>query len=136
MMTVLLSLSSCAATIHDGPLCSPIPTLPGECRGSAGAACDNFLNAYPRDLDGAQWEAEQEAWEAKGCVVEETNSCFTAQLKGEIEKLCTIAKCTAAQAEQVRKAAANVDRLERVAKRARETARAHGLAFPDQEALP
>jgi len=126
-MAALLLLSSCAAQIHDGPLCSPIPTLPGQCRGSAGAACDQFLNHAPADLDADQWEATQQAWEDQGCVVMETTSCFVSQLKAEIEKLCTVASCTAAQSAQMAKVSANYDRLVRVAKRARARAKALGL---------
>lgn len=129
-------LAGCAAAIHDGPLCSPIPTEPGQCRGSQGAACDNFLKRAPRDLDARQWEAEQASWEASGCVVEETNSCFTSQLKAEIEKLCTLATCTEAQQNQVKAIGQNFLRLKRVAERARNRARAHGLAFPEEVNTP
>ena len=117
-MMAVLSLSSCATAIHNGPLCSPFPVLPGQHRGDNGASCDDFLKPNARDLDKDQWEAEQKSWEDAGCVEEVTHSCFTSQLKGEIEKLCTVSSCTEAQKTQMRRALVEYMRLQSVSRRA------------------
>jgi len=119
MMGLAIYLSGCAAQIADGPLCSPLPVGPGQCRGSSGVACDMFLTKNPQDLNASQWEEQQELWESQGCVMMETTSCFVSQLKAEIEKLCTMATCTEAQQAQVQQLKANYDRIMNVASRAK-----------------
>jgi hypothetical protein len=116
-MTVLPLLSNCAAELHDGPTCNPFPVKAGQCRGSMGAACDNFLTANQQILTGPEYEQELEAWESNQCVVEVTNSCYLAEMKAELEKLCSLATCTTDQAVKVKQAVANIDRLLKTAAR-------------------
>lgn len=117
MMVGLSLFNGCAASLHDGPVCSPFPVPKGQCRGSLGAACDQFLTPHQQILDKDQWEALQELWESQGYVPETTNSLYLSELKGELEKLCSLTACTVAQAAKVRSAIANVDRLIALAKR-------------------
>ena len=96
----LLALSSCSVMIHDFTACSPLP-------GGLGATCDNFLTSNQRILDQIQWEAQQKAWGAMDCM----GSIDVANLKTEIEKLCSKETCT--QEEKKAREALN-DGLERI----------------------
>lgn len=118
-MVVLLLSEGCATTLHDGQTCSAYPVEPGQCRGANGAACDNFLTANQLILDDAHFETLQESWENQGCVVETTNSCLISEVKAELEKLCSVAACTTAQAAKVKTAIANLERLTKTAQLAK-----------------
>lgn len=86
ILTGLLLLNSCAVTIHDAQFCSPIP-------GGLGAVCDNFLSQNQKILSAEEWQALQAEWIASGQSVECTPSNTIGDVKGEIEKLCSLVKC-------------------------------------------
>jgi hypothetical protein len=103
MVLVLLS-SGCAVTIHDYTVCSPSPA--GD-----GAFCNNFYNNNAQRLNAAGWEALQRAWIAKGLAIEVTNSQAIADIKGELEKLCSVTDCNEDQQEKVQKAIGGLNRI-------------------------
>jgi hypothetical protein len=86
--------SGCATAIKDFQYCSPIP-------GGLGAACDNFLTANQQILDQATWLALQANWAAQGQATECTTSQVVGDLKAEIEKLCSVTKCSYVTAAKV-----------------------------------
>lgn len=96
---VLLSLNSCAATIHNIPLCSPYP-------GNIGAHCADFLTSDTQDLTEAQWIALQKQWIVTQC----TSDTAALQIKAEIEQLCSLTACTYEQSAQLKKIVASLDR--------------------------
>lgn len=87
ILTAQLHLSSCAVKIHDETFCSPVP-------GYGGAVCDNFLTSNQVILDQLQWEELQASWIGAGQSVECTSSQTVADIKGELEKLCSKTPCT------------------------------------------
>jgi hypothetical protein len=92
IMALAIFSSGCATKIYDFKSCGLIP-------GGLGADCDNFLTSAPQSLTEAQWEALEASWNAAGSAVECIQSASLAQLKGELEKLCTTGKCTYQEAE-------------------------------------
>ena len=86
MTMAALLLNSCAVQIHDETFCSPIP-------GNLGAVCDNFLTPNQQILTEDGWVELQATWAAQGEATECTQSGTLGDIKEEIEKLCTIAKC-------------------------------------------
>lgn len=102
----------CAAQMHDFPLCSPYPF------GIGGASCDNFLRKHPERLTEAQWQARIASWLAKGWALECTHSQAIAWNKAELEKFCSVYRCTVAEEEQV---AAILHNMDRAAKLGRST---------------
>lgn len=86
MMMALLLLNNCSVKIKDDTFCDLIP-------GDRGAVCDNFLTKHPQTLNQAQWIALQNRWNAEGNAVACTTSGYEGDLKAEIEKLCSQAKC-------------------------------------------
>lgn len=85
-MTAAFTLSSCAVKINDYEFCSPLPN-------SLGAVCDNFLTANQKILSEEEWQAKQADWIAAGEAVECTQSKTIGDIKGEIEKLCSVSRC-------------------------------------------
>jgi hypothetical protein len=90
--------------IQDEQFCSPIP-------GNLGAVCDNFLTSNQLILNEAQWIALQATWQSAGNATECTSSSTLGDIKGELEKLCSKTPCTYEQAQQVKTAVANIDRM-------------------------
>lgn len=87
ILTALLVLvSGCAVHVKDMQFCSPIP-------GNLGAVCDNFLSSNQLILDQAGWAALQAKWALAGNAVECTTSQTLGDIKSEIEKLCSVARC-------------------------------------------
>lgn len=119
MMMGALLLSSCATVIHDFPVCAPYPDSPYE---ELGASCDSFLAHSPESLTKTQWRARQAEWIKKGWAIEVTHSQAIAWNKAELEKLCSVSKCTMAQQKQIAKLWGNLDRAERLGKRVNEIA--------------
>lgn len=138
-MTALLLLSSCSTVLHDFRVCSPYPDSPFE---ELGASCDNFLTKAPASLTKTQWRAQIAAWAKQGYALECTNSLAIAQNKAELEKLCSVSKCSVEQKQEVAKLWGNLDRMERMGKQAGAIAAemsaqapdAHGLSVTDQAA--
>ena len=88
MMTAVLLLNSgCAVKINDFEMCSPIP-------GNLGAVCSSFLSPTNTILDQTGWLAKQTSWINSGSAVECTSSQTVVNLKAELEKLCSVAKCS------------------------------------------
>lgn len=104
MMALLLLNLSCAVQIKDFQYCSPVP-------GNLGATCDQFLTANQQILDEAQWQALQLAWIQSGQAIECTQSQTVADLKAEVEKLCSKTLCTYATAQAVRAVVSGLDRI-------------------------
>lgn len=113
-MALLLLLSSCATTIRDFETCSPIPS---ESMQNLGAACDNFMTANQRILDPDEWITEQKLWLDNGDVVECTSSGSIANLKAEIEKLCSRTACNYDAKQAVNTALQGLDRMLEVGKK-------------------
>lgn len=86
MAVAALLLSGCSVTIKDETFCSPVP-------GNFGAVCDNFLTSKQQILDEAEWVALQASWISDGEAVECTTSKTLGDIKAEVEKLCSVAKC-------------------------------------------
>lgn len=93
-IVVALLLNSCAVKIYDFKSCGLIP-------GNLGAECDNFLTSDPQSLNQDQWAALQASWNAAGSAVECVESASLAQLKGEIEKACSVGRCTYAESSAI-----------------------------------
>jgi hypothetical protein len=87
MIPVALLLNSCATPIADFTFC-------GENPRTGGAACDSFLTSNPQTLTASEWIQIQQLWQSQGQVVECTTSSAVGSLKGEIEKLCSVAHCS------------------------------------------
>lgn len=104
MMTAALLFTSCAVKIHDYQFCSPIP-------GGLGAVCDNFLTSNHEILDKAAWEIRQTEWIAAGNSVECTTSKSVGDIKGEIEKLCSVARCDRQIKAKIMKALTKIEAL-------------------------
>lgn len=86
--TALLTLSSgCAVPIHDAQFCSPLP-------GGLGAVCDSFLTSNQQILTQDQWVAMQISWQSQGQAIECTTSQTFADIKAELEKLCSESDCS------------------------------------------
>lgn len=66
--------------------CSPIP-------GGLGAVCDNFLSSNQLILNKTEWDSLQLQWISTGQAVECTTSRTIGDIKGEIEKLCSVVAC-------------------------------------------
>lgn len=105
MALTTLTASGCAIQIHDFQYCSPIP-------GAIGAVCDNFLTDNQLILDEAQWLALQAQWMAQGQSVECTTSQTVGDLKAEIEKLCSVTRCTYKTRQQVRQIVSRLRKIE------------------------
>lgn len=113
-----LLLASCATVLHDFQTCSPYPPSPDTpVFERLGASCDNFLTHAPEHLTKTQWKQRQAAWRAKGWAIEVTHSQAIAWNKAELEKLCTVSKCSVEQAQAVAELKANLDRTEALGKR-------------------
>lgn len=82
----LLVISSCAVQIQDATYCALIP-------GNNGAVCDSFLTSHQQILTQAQWDILQGEWENGGNAVECTPSSAVANLKQELELLCSKTAC-------------------------------------------
>lgn len=108
MTTAALLLSSCAVKIKDEQFCAPMP-------GHMGAVCDNFLTANQLILDEAAWQALQASWVSGGFAVECTTSQTLGDIKGEIEKLCSVAKCTYETKVQLAAIIKTIKRMQAVA---------------------
>lgn len=90
-------LASCGSVeIKDVQFCSPIP-------GGLGAVCDNFLTSNQLILDEIQWTILKDSWQ----VVECTSYASLADMKAEVEKLCSVTKCT----YEMKKAIAGLNRI-------------------------
>lgn len=71
----------------------PIVNDPPKSDYEGGASCDNFLTSHPQLLTRMQWSEQQAKWLAAGLSIEVTTSKAVADLKGEIEKLCSKTVC-------------------------------------------
>jgi hypothetical protein len=107
-MAVLL-LNACSVKIKDEQFCAPIP-------GHLGAVCDNFLTANQIILDEAAWQDLQNTWASAGFATECTSSSTLGDIKSEIEKLCSVAKCTYATKAKVAAVVSAISRMQAVAK--------------------
>lgn len=105
MALALLLGSGCATAIKDFQYCSPIP-------GQLGAACDNFLTQNQVILDQPGWLALQAQWAAAGQATECTQSQVVGDLKTEIEKLCSVTRCTYETAAKVKVILAGLKKLQ------------------------
>jgi hypothetical protein len=113
-MGLALLSEGCSTTVHDFQACSPFP-------GSIGASCDWFLHKDPQTLNEAQWQALILSWQSQGQALECTTSGALAQLKAEIEQLCSSAPCSDDTQQKVN---ATVEVLDRM------------IALKDRTALP
>lgn len=86
MMTAVLLLSSCTVAIKDETFCAVVP-------GNNGAVCDNFLTSDQKILNEADWGILQMQWESQGQALECTTSSAVANLKRELEQLCSKTAC-------------------------------------------
>lgn len=84
--TALLLINGCAIRVVDEQICSPIP-------GDLGAVCDNFLTSNQQILTQDAWVNLQATWASQGYATECTTSQTIGDIKEEIEKLCSVAKC-------------------------------------------
>ncbi len=77
-------------------MCSPIP-------GGLGADCDDFFNSNPQSLNEDQWLQQIIVWQNDGQALECTTSGAVANIKAEVEKLCSASPCdqNTTQARQV-----------------------------------
>lgn len=106
-MTVLaLLFNGCAVTIHDFPVCYPWSPAEG-----GGAHCNHFLTNTPEDLTQAQWQTRLASWKAQGWRPAVTASYYIGVNKAEVEKLCTIATCTAEQVAAQKKLLQALERV-------------------------
>ncbi len=101
-----LFLSSCATPIHDFQACAEIPgdrctPPPTQDPLIGGAVCDNFLTSNQLTLNRTQWQALKDTWESQGDAVVSIRSSDLANLKAEIEKLCSTTSCTYQQIQQI-----------------------------------
>ena len=85
--TILSLLSNCSVKINDFTACALIPD-------NAGAVCDSFLESNPQMLDEDQWQALQMQWLSQGWATECTTSQAIVDIKQELEKLCSVTRCT------------------------------------------
>ena len=84
----VLSLSSCETVpIHDMQVCSQLPM-------NYGAVCDSYLTDNHLVLTESQWVELQNSWMASGQTVECTSSQTIADIKAELEKLCSVTSCS------------------------------------------
>lgn len=102
MTTAALLLSSCAVPIKDEQFCSPLP-------GDLGAVCDNFLTSNQLILSKAAWDALQKKWGAVEC----TSAVTIGDLKQELEKLCSVAKCDYATKQLITEGLQKIEALGR-----------------------
>jgi hypothetical protein len=100
-MMMALSLLLCSGCddvdVADFQGCSPIPNTVTDSPPDFGAACDNFLTSNQLILTHVQWVATQASWIKAGSGVECVPTSAIANLKKEVEKLCSVAKCTYTQ---------------------------------------
>lgn len=87
MVAPLLLLNGCAVKIADFQVCSPIP-------GANTTVCDWFLHSDQQILTEPQWITQQVLWQSQGQAVECVNSQTLGNIKKEIEKLCSVWKCS------------------------------------------
>lgn len=104
MAALLLLVSACAVPIHDEQFCSPVP-------GGNGAVCDNFLISNQLILTELEWQALQAKWIAAGQAVECTQSQTLGDIKGEIEKLCSMTACNYAVKTKILKGLTKIQNL-------------------------
>lgn len=104
IMGVLSLLNGCAVNIADEQFCSPIP-------GNMGAVCDQFLVSNQLILTEAEWLNLQATWQAAGNATECTSSSTLGDIKTELEQLCSKTPCTYAQAQQIKTAVHNIERI-------------------------
>jgi hypothetical protein len=90
-VALLLALSACAVQIKDEQFCSLI--INPDDFSIITVACDNFLSSNPQTLTGQQWLSQVVASEASGIAPECTTSQALADMKAEVEKLCSEQKC-------------------------------------------
>lgn len=94
LASIICGMSSCVhVPIADFEECSPIPNVVSDTPPDFGAACDQFLKSNQQILTHDQWVATQRAWISHGNGVNCIPSGALADLKKEIEKLCSVAKC-------------------------------------------
>lgn len=109
MMAALMLLANCQAdlpvTINDYEFCSPPPPF------NMGAACDNFLTANARFLSEEQWMQWQNDLVTAGKAVECTSSDNIANIKAEIEKLCSVANCDYPTLQKILKGLSKIEVL-------------------------
>lgn len=110
MALATLASSGCAIPIHDFQYCSPVP-------GGLGAVCDNFLTDNQLILDQAQWLALQNQWMAAGQAVECTQSKTVGDLKAEIEKLCSVTRCSYKVQQKVNALISSLEKIETTGKK-------------------
>lgn len=90
--TVLLSLNSCGSVpIKDPQFCSPIPFV-------GGATCDNLMTRNQINLSEIEWKDKMTEWGTTDC----TASVNVADLKAELEKLCSKASCTVEEKQAIK----------------------------------
>lgn len=95
MVAVLTLLcSGCnEVDIKDFQGCSPIPNVMSPTPPDLGAVCDQFLVSNQQILSHDEWVATQAQWNAEGKGVECVPTSAIADLKKEVEKLCSVVKC-------------------------------------------
>lgn len=84
---IVILLSNCSVKINDFTACALVP-------GNYGAVCDNFLTSNPQTLNEEQWQAIQTQWMSQGWATECTTSEAISDIKQELEKLCSVTRCT------------------------------------------
>lgn len=90
-MAALTLLCSCnEVDVNDFQGCSPIPE-PNPT--DFGAMCDNFLIKNQLLLTKAQWSDTQKLWIKEAAGVSCVPTTAIANLKKEVEKLCSVANC-------------------------------------------
>lgn len=104
-----LLLTDCQKVkVKDFQACSPFPPNLG-----GGATCDWLLHKEQLNLDSAQWDAKLASWGP----IEIIQATSFGDLKGEIEKLCSLVKCEQDQeaAAQEKKILAGLKKLQQMA---------------------
>lgn len=105
ILTGVLLLANCnSVPISDAQFCSPIP-------GDLGATCDNLLSKNQEILTQDQWVNRQAEWQAQGFSTECTTSKTIGDIKGEIEKLCSVTKCNYQVKQKILKGLSKIQAL-------------------------
>lgn len=102
-------------TVNDFQECSPIPNFESETPPDFGAVCDNFLKPNQLILNHEEWVATQKKWIAAGNGVDCVPSSAVGDLKREVEKLCSVAKCDYATKAAVAVVVKGLERIQATA---------------------
>jgi hypothetical protein len=116
MMGLLLLLcsgfSKCAVDVVDFQECAPVPNFVSETPPDYGAVCDQFLVPNQKIISHDEWVTTQKLWLAAGNGISCVPSSAIANLKKEVEKLCSVANCKYSELKTI---IAGLDRMQQSA---------------------